>query len=31
MNGTKFIYEIDTEQSLDNTILLVKRTIWEVI
>jgi thymidylate kinase len=31
MAGTKYIYEIDTEQSLANTILAVKRKIWEVI
>ena len=31
MAGTKYLYEIDTEQSLPNTILTVKRKIWEVI
>jgi thymidylate kinase len=29
--GTKYIYEIDTEQPLENTILTVERKIWEVI
>lgn len=31
MAGTKYIYEIDTEQSLANTILAVKWKMWEVI
>jgi thymidylate kinase len=31
MVGTKYIYEIDTEQPLEKTILIVKRKIWEVI
>jgi thymidylate kinase len=30
-SGTKYIYEINTDESLPNTILAVKRTIWEVI
>jgi thymidylate kinase len=29
--GTKYIYEINTEQSLKDTILSVKRQIWETI
>lgn len=31
MAGTKYIYEIDTEQSLADTILAVKRKIWEAM
>lgn len=29
MPGTKYVYTIDTEQSLDETILSVKKAIWE--
>ena len=28
-SGTKFIYDIDTEQSLSETIRCVKKAIWE--
>jgi thymidylate kinase len=31
MTGTKYIYEIDTDQSLLNTIQTVKQKIWEMI
>ena len=27
--GTKFIYDIDTERSLDETMLAVKHAIWQ--
>jgi hypothetical protein len=31
MFGTKYIFEIDSEQSLANTIIAIKQKIWEVI
>ena len=31
MSGTKYIYDIDTERSLDETICSVKRIIWELL
>ena len=30
-HGTKYSYDIDTEMSLEETLLSVKRSIWEVL
>jgi hypothetical protein len=30
-SGTKYIHEIDTEQSLTDTISCVKKAVWESI
>jgi thymidylate kinase len=31
MNGVKYVYDIDTGGSLEETILIVKKAIWEVL